>query len=305
MKKTFFCRVVEKLNRENYLDCLSDKMYLKLVFRAKMGMRLNLQNPQTFNEKLQWLKLHDRKPEYTSMVDKYEAKKYVAERIGEEYIIPTLGVWDNFEEIDFDSLPNQFVLKTTHDSGGVVICRDKISFDKKKAREKLEKSLKRNYYMQGREWPYKDVKPRIIAEQYMVDESGYELKDYKLFCFDGFAKAMFIASDRYKAGEETKFDFFDMDFKHLPFTNGHPNAEHEIKRPESFEKMKELAGKLSEGIPQVRVDFYDINGQIYFGELTLSHWGGMVPFKPEEWDYKFGEWIKLPDSIGGGVSDCQ
>ena len=293
-----------KLKVLGIFNHMSDVKYLKLMYRIYIGNKLNLDQPQTFNEKLQWLKLHDRKPEYTSMVDKYEAKKYVAERIGEEYIIPTLGVWDNFEEIDFDSLPNQFVLKTTHDSGGVVICRDKISFDKKKAREKLEKSLKRNYYMQGREWPYKDVKPRIIAEQYMVDESGYELKDYKLFCFDGFAKAMFIASDRYKAGEETKFDFFDMDFKHLPFTNGHPNAEHEIKRPESFEKMKELAGKLSEGIPQVRVDFYDINGQIYFGELTLSHWGGMVPFEPEEWDYKFGEWIKLPDSIEG-VSDCQ
>lgn len=304
-KRTIIHRGVGHLAAKGLFNKLDDETYIKLIYWARMGKRLNLKNPTSFNEKLQWLKLYDRRPEYSRMVDKYEAKKYVSEIIGEEYIIPTLGVWDTFDDINFDSLPDQFVLKCIHDSGGLVICRDKATFDISYARNIINKSLKNNYYLHAREWPYKNVKPRIIAEQYMVDESGYELKDYKLFCFDGFAKAMFIASDRYKKGEETKFDFFDMDFKHLPFTNGHPNATHEIKRPESFEKMKELAAKLSEGIPQVRVDFYDINGQIYFGELTLSHWSGMVPFEPEEWDYKFGEWIKLPDSIGGGVSDSK
>ncbi|MCC8173661.1 MAG: glycosyl transferase [Odoribacter sp.] len=283
------------------LAWMPDSAYLKLMYRAKMGKKLNLKNPQTFNEKIQWLKLHDRKPEYTQMVDKCEAKKYVSNIIGEEYIIPTLGVWDKFEDIDFDRLPEQFVLKCTHDSGGLVIVKDKSKMDVAAAREIINKSLKHNFYYYGREWPYKNVKPRIIAEKYMVYKSGFDLKDYKFFCFDGFAKAMFIASDRNVEGEDTKFDFYDMEFKHLPFTNGHPNADCEIKRPDSFDEMKALAAKLSAGIPQVRVDFYDINGKVYFGELTFAHWSGMVPFEPEEWDKKFGEWIKLPDSIGGGI----
>ena len=294
-------------NRENVNSLMRifrfipDELYLKIMYRLRMGKKLNLKNPKTFNEKLQWLKLHDRKPIYTTMVDKYEAKKYVADIIGEEYIIPTLGVWDCFNDIDFDTLPNQFVLKCTHDSGGLVICRDKNKLDKEKARKKIEKSLKCNFYWVGREWPYKNVKPRIIAEKYMVDESGYELKDYKIFCFDGFAKAMFIASDRQLEGEDTKFDFYNMDFKHLPFTNGHPNATREIKRPKHFDEMRNLAEKLSKGIPQVRVDFYEIGDNVYFGEITLSHWSGMKPFVPEEWDYKFGEWIQLPENVGG---DC-
>jgi hypothetical protein len=216
-------------------------------------------------------------------------------------IIPTLGVWDSFEQIDFSSLPGQFVLKCTHDSGGLVICKDKSMLDIEAARRKINRSLSTNYYKWGREWPYKDVKPRIIAEEYMVDESGYELKDYKFFCFDGIPKAMFIATDRGVENTETKFDFYDMDFKHLPFTNGHENSQKELRCPDTFEEMKRLAGLLSRGIPHVRVDFYDINGIVYFGELTFAHWSGMVPFKPDEWDYIFGEWIKLPDNIGGAL----
>lgn len=292
--------IVLYLASKGFFNFMDDKSYLKLMFRCKLGRKLNLDCPTTFNEKLQWLKLYDRNPMYSRMVDKYEAKKYVAEKIGEQYIIPTLGVWDCFDDIDFEQLPNQFVLKTTHDSGGIVICKDKSKLNIHAARDKIEKSLRTNYYLHGREWPYKNVKPRIIAEKYMVDESGFELKDYKIFCFDGFAKAMFIATDRQVEEEETKFDFYDMDFKHLPFTNGHPNSTCEIKRPESFEEMKSLAEKLSKGIPQVRVDFYDVNGNVYFGELTLFHFSGMTPFEPEKWDSKFGEWIKLPKSIGGG-----
>ncbi len=273
---------------------LPDRLWIQLKYRIFFGRFCDLNNPQTYNEKLQWLKLYNRKPEYTQMVDKYEVKKYIADLIGEEYIIPTLGVWDRFEDIDFDKLPNQFVLKCTHDSGGLVICQDKSKLDIVAARKKINKSLNRNYYYMHREWPYKDVKPRIIAEQYMVDESGYELKDYKWFCFDGEPKALFIATDRGVEGEETKFDFFDMEFNHLPFTNGHPNAGREIAKPQGFEEMKQLAAKLSQNIPHIRVDFYDINGKIYFGELTFYHWSGLTPFEPEEWDYTFGSWIKLP-----------
>lgn len=280
------------LSGQGFYDNMDDEAYLKRKYKACMGKEIHLDSPQTFNEKLQWLKLYDRKPEYTTMVDKYAVKKYVADIIGEEYIIPTLGVWNHFDEIDFDKLPNQFVLKCTHDSGGIVICKDKNKLDLKSAKKKIEKSLKQNYYWSGREWPYKDVKPRIIAEEYMIDESGYELKDYKFFCFNGEPKMMFIATDR---GSDTKFDFYDMEFNHLPFTNGHPNANKQIKKPKNYSTMLALSAKLSFGIPHVRVDFYNINGKIYFGELTFFHWSGLVPFEPEEWDYKLGSWLKLPE----------
>ncbi len=273
---------------------IPDKIFLKWLFRLKIGHPLDLSNPKSYNEKLQWLKLYNRRPEYIDMVDKAAAKDYVANIIGKEHIISTISIWESVDDIDFEKLPNQFVLKCTHDSGGVVICKDKSQLDIEQTKLRLRQGLKRNFYNYNREWPYKGVKPRIIGEEYMVDESGYELKDYKFFCFDGVPKALFIASDRGSVDEETKFDFFDMEFRHLPFTNGHPNSNYPINKPEGFEKMKELAAKLSEGIPHVRVDLYNINGKIYFGELTFFHWSGIVPFVPEEWDYTFGSWIKLP-----------
>ena len=272
----------------------SDEKYLKHKFKLEMGYDLNLNHPQTFNEKLQWLKLHDRNPLYTVMVDKYKAKEYVGNIIGSKYIIPTLGVWDKFEDIDFDKLPTQFVLKTTHDSGGVFICKNKEDFDIHAARLKLEKSLKRNFYYQGREWPYKNVKPRIIAEKYMVDEQTNELRDYKFFCFNGTPKMLFVATDRQNPTEETKFDFYDMDFKHLPFSNGHPNSHKPITKPDTFAEMVKLATILSKNIPHVRVDFYEINGKVYFGELTFYHWSGFMKFEPHEWDKKIGDLIHLP-----------
>lgn len=272
---------------------MSDKTYLQCKWWVNNGKKLDLENPVTFNEKLQWLKLYNRNPIYSTMVDKCEAKKYVANIIGDEHIIPTLGVYDSVEDIDFDSLPNQFVLKCTHDSGGIVICQDKTQFNRKEAIKKLRKGLKSNFYWTNREWPYKNVTPRIIAEKYMTDGDG-ELRDYKFFCFDGVPRVMFIASDRFNKEEETKFDFFDMEFNHLPFRNGHPNATKPIERPAGFDEMRMLASKLSKGIPQVRVDFYNINGQIYFGEMTFFHWSGFVKFDPEEWDYKMGEMIELP-----------
>lgn len=303
--KTFFHKgknwIFWRLQEQGLFNRMSDEAYLKMRYWLSMGKKLNLANPQTFNEKLQWLKLYDRNPEYTRMVDKYEAKKYVADRIGEEYIIPTLGVWERFDEIDFDALPDQFVLKCTHDSGGLVICRDKKTLDKEKARKKIEASLKMNYFYSGREWPYKNVKPRIIAEQYMEDTATAELRDYKIFTFDGVAKALFIATERGSSTEETKFDFFDTEFRHLPFTNGHPNAKVRPAKPETFDEMLRLAEKLSANIPHLRVDFYEVNGKAYFGELTFAHWSGMMPFEPAEWDETFGTWIKLPENIGGGI----
>ncbi len=287
-------KIFVTLGYRGKLNWMDDKTYLKLFYRGTMGKKLDLKNPKTFNEKIQWLKLYDRNPEYSKMVDKHEAKLYVADKIGEEYIVPSFGVWENFDDIDFSKLPDQFVLKCTHDCGGLVICKDKSKLDVAAAREKINKCLKKEYFWGSREWPYLAVKPRIIAEAYMEDEKTGELRDYKFFSFDGEAKVMFIASERQKEGAETKFDFFDMDFNHLPFTNGHPNADVMPEKPETFDKMRELAGKLSEGIPQVRVDFYEVNGKIYFGELTFSHWGGIVPFDPEEWDYKLGDMIKLP-----------
>ena len=282
-------------NRLGMYDHLPDEELLKRRFKATFGRELDLNNPRTFNEKLQWLKLYDRKPEYTRMVDKYEAKKYVAEIIGEEYIVPTLGVWDRFEDIDFDVLPDQFVLKCTHDSGGLVICRDKATLNIEKARKKINKSLATNFYLRGREWPYKDVKPRIIAEAYIQDEKTKDLPDYKFFCFNGEPKALFVATERNTVGEETKFDFFDMDFNHIDVRNGHPNGIVPPSKPACFEEMRRLAEILSADIPHLRVDFYEVNEKVYFGELTFFHWSGFVPFEPEQWDKQFGDWIILPE----------
>ncbi len=281
------------LSSKGFYNHISDEKYLKKKFKVLMKKELNLEHPKTFNEKLQWLKLYDRNPEYVKMVDKYEVKNYVAEKIGQEHIIPTFGVWDDFDDINFENLPDQFVLKCTHDSGGIVICKDKSNFNIDDARKKINKCLANEFFYYNREWPYKNVKPRIIAEKFMVDESGTELKDYKFFCFHGKPEYLFVATDR---PYDTKFDFYDLEFNHLPIKNGHPNANKVISKPKGFDKMIELSKKLSEGIPHVRVDFYDINGQVYFGELTFYHFSGMVPFEPEEWDYKFGEFIKLTNN---------
>ncbi len=292
---SFIKDFIFKLNHRGYLNFLSDKAFLKLMFKVRMGKNLDLKNPQTYNEKLQWLKLYDRNAEYSKLIDKCEVKKYVADLIGDEYIIKTLGVWDKFDDIDFDKLPNQFVLKCTHDSGGLVICKDKEKLDINAAKAKIESCLKKDYYKHGREWVYKNVSHRIIAEEYMEDSKTNELRDYKFFAFDGEVKAVFIATDRQLKDEETKFDFYDDKFNHLPFTNGHPNADVPPEKPENFEKMKELASILSKGLPHVRVDFYEVDGKIYFGEITFFHWSGMVPFEPKDWDYTFGSWIKLPE----------
>ena len=280
------------LGHREWFNWMSDEQYLKIAFWARMGKWPNIDHPKSFSEKLQWIKLHDRNPLYTKLVDKYEVKPLVAEKIGDEYIIPTIGVWDNVDQIDFDLLPNQFVLKCTHDSGGLVICKEKCKLDRNAAKKKLAACLKHSFYWGMREWPYKNVKPRVIAEQYMEDETG-ELRDYKFFCFNGTAKCLFVATDR---PNDTKFDFFDLGWNHLPIINGHPNNPNPIPRPQNFEKMVEIAEKLSSGIPHVRVDLYNIGGKIYFGELTFFHWSGMTRIEPLEWDYKLGEMLILPQT---------
>ena len=273
---------------------LPDKWFICLDYFRFFGKFPDLKNPQTFNEKLQWLKLYHRKPEFTQMVDKYAAKQYVAEKIGEQYVVPCYGVWDSFDEIPFAELPDQFVLKCTHDCGGIVICKDKSTLDIPRARKIINSSLKENYFWHAREWPYKNVKPRILAEQYLEDTHTGELRDYKFFCFNGEAKVLFVATDRQSENRETKFDFFDMEYTHLDIQNGHPNANTLVVKPRCFDQMQCLAGILSEGIPHVRVDFYEVAGHIYFGELTFFHWGGKMPFRPAAWDTVFGEWLHLP-----------
>ena len=295
-KEKIRLRLFSAFSRRGLLDFLSDKTYLKLKYWCAFGKSLNLKNPQTYNEKLQWLKLYDRKPLYTKLVDKVTVKDYVAQIIGKDYIIPTLGIWDSFDEIDFDSLPSQFVLKANHsgNSEGVVICKNKDSFDKEKAKMILGQALATDYYKDGREWPYKDVTRKIFAEEYLEDNDTRELRDYKFFCMNGVCRALFIATDRQKEGEEVKFDFYDSDFNHLDLIHGHANAEHKPQKPETFERMKQLAEAISKGLPEARCDFYEVNGHNYFGEITFFHHGGFVPFKPERWDQVFGDWIILP-----------
>lgn len=271
-----------------------DAKYLKILYRYRLGKTLNLEDPRTFNEKIQWLKLYDRKALYTQIVDKYEVRNYIKEKIGEKYLIPLIGVYNSFDEINFESLPAQFVIKCTHDSGGLVICKDKSKLDIEKARKKINKCLNRNYFYNTREWPYKNIKPRIVIEKYMVDESRTELKDYKFFCFDGKVNALFVATDR---GIDTRFDFFDTDFNKIPLKQYYENGNKQINKPKGYKEMLELASELSKGFPHVRVDLYDINGKIYFGELTLSHFSGLKRFEPEKYDYIFGDWISLPNRI--------
>ncbi len=282
------------LMNKNFFKWIPDKKYIKIKYKLEMNKKLNLQNPQMFNEKLQWLKLYDRNPAYTKMVDKYEAKKYVADIIGREYIIPTLGVWEKFEDIDFSKLPNQFVLKCTHDSGGLVICRDKSKLNMKEARRKINKSLKRNYYLIHREWPYKKVRPRIIAEKYMATYKQKELIDYKFFCFNGEPKFLYV-SEGLSNHENARISFANMNYEKTEFYRKDYRPFDKLPdKPTNFDKMKELSKKLSKNIPFIRVDFYEVNGQIYFGELTFFPCSGFIPFEPEEWDRKLGDMLKLP-----------
>lgn len=271
------------------------KLYLKLSYRLKLGKQLNLYNPKTFNEKLQWLKINNRKAEYTNMVDKIEAKKYVASIIGYDHIIPTIAEYDQIEDIDWNGLPNQFVMKCTHDSGGIIICKDKAQFNVKNAIKKLKKGLNKSYYYQNREWPYKNVKPRIICEEYKVDESGYELKDYKLFCFNGVVKCLKVDFNR---AVDHHANYYDQNWNILKFGESKfpPDYTRKIEKPTTLEKMIFFAEQLSQGIPFVRIDFYSIKDKVFFGEITFFPASGMGKFTSDKWDEKLGSWIELPNN---------
>lgn len=290
--------IVHAVNFLHLGQYLSDKAYTQLVWRAHKGYPLNLDNPQTFNEKLQWLKLNYHKPEYITMVDKYKAKKYVADRIGTEHVIPLLGFWQRPEDIDFDKLPHQFVLKCNHTSGiGLIICKDKAKLDKGKAIQELNRGFHDNYFLRNREWPYKDVERVIIAEEYKEDESGYELKDYKLYCFGGEPHFCQVDFGKSKSKDRTDFyrNIYDTDWHLMDIQYSHPNDPNTaIPQPSQWEQMKDLAKVLSNGEPFARIDFYNIGDLVLFSEITFYPIGATGWFKPNEWDRTFGELIKLP-----------
>lgn len=304
MKRPFYNAVHSLLFNQRHLVtalCVrlgflfSDKTYLKIMHRLELHKKLDLDNPQTYNEKLQWLKLYYHRPDFVTMADKEAVKAYVASKIGSEYVVPLLGKWNRVKDIDWDMLPNQFVLKTNHDGGnnGIVICKDKSSFNKRKAKKRLKWSLRRNTFLLGREWPYKDIPRKVFAEQYMENFGSKDLLDYKFLCFDGKVKLLFVASERQgKTG--VKFDFFDEDFNHLNLFQSHPNAKKTPEKPKNFQLMKEIAEKLSAGIPHVRVDLYEVNGKVYFGEYTFFSLGGWAGFHPQKYDYLLGSYIQLP-----------
>lgn len=280
---------------------LPDRIYLRFKFRFKMGYWFDFDNPKTFSEKLQWLKLNNQQSEYVMMVDKYEVKKYVTKKIGEQYVVPLLGVWNSTEEIDFSTLPDKFVLKTTHGGGstGVVICKDKTKLDKDLAFIKLNRSLKHSIYLTDREWPYKNVPRRIIAEQYIEEKtlvSGKiteELSDYKFFCFNGKPMYCQVIRDRH---ENESIDFYDMNWQHQEFVGLNPfvcNGMTPVPCPSNLKLMIDICIKLSEDIPFVRVDLYSVGDLVYFGELTFFPASGFGKFRPDEWNMRLGDMINL------------
>lgn len=267
-----------------------DETWIKLKYRYCFGRKIDLNNPQSFNEKLNWLKLKDRNPRYTLMADKYEAKKIVSELIGEQYVVPCYGVWDHFEDINFDELPDEFALKCNHNSGGGVLCRNKKTIDKEELSKRFNRWLTEEFYQYGREWPYKNIKRRILAEQLLDDHSGKELRDYKFWCFNGEPKVMYITNK----AREIYENFYDMDYRPLSINHGFKRVVPEYDKPENFDLMKDLAKKLSKGVPFVRVDFFDVNGRVYFGEFTFFDWAGFRPFKDWNMDIELGRMLKLP-----------
>ncbi len=269
----------------------SDEEYIKRMFKLRLGYELNLDNPRTFNEKLQWLKLYNRKKEYILMSDKYLVRDYIAHTIGEEYLVPLIGVYDYPEQIDFDTLPDQFVLKCNHNSGtGMYICEDKSKIDVKKVRDNLKKGLDEDYFLKGREWPYKDIKRKIVCEKYLGKGDGTGLRDYKFYCFNGEPKFFLVSSNRLF---DVRFDFFDIQGNPLPFSQGAKRGFVSLGDA-NIDKMSKIARKLSTGIPHVRIDLYQVDKKIYFGEMTFFDSSGFDGFDPKEWDYIFGDYLILP-----------
>lgn len=272
-----------------YTCILPDKMYLKKVYKVRTGKKLNLKNPKTFTEKSNWLKLYDRNPLYTIMADKYKAREYIAEKVGEEYLVPLLGVWDSPDEIDFDALPDQFVLKCNHDNG-VIICKDKSQLDIEAVKQNLSNRLKRDYYKKLREWPYKNIPRKIICEKYMVNTNGEKVLDYKLFCFGGNVKLVEVNSERFT--DSPKEDHYNADWEHVNVT-GKPMAGDVFEKPAYYKELNKIAQVLAKDMPFVRVDFNYWDNKIYIGEMTFFYGGAVQLFK-EPWETRLGEWIELP-----------
>ena len=276
---------------------IPDSWYLKFRYKEAFGKTLNLKNPQTFNEKIQWLKINDRNPLYHKLVDKYEVKTIVANLIGEEYIIPTICERvSTLYELDKSKLPNQFVLKCNHDAASVVVCKDKSTFDWEIAEIRLNQCLHRDYYhFENKQWAYKGIKPYIFAEQYMEDVETQDLPDYKFYCFNGKVKCIFVGRDRFTSEKGVLVNLYDRDWNKLPFEHYHPNYEGNIPRPQNLDEMIEIAEKLAKYLnnPFIRIDLYDINGKVYFGEFTFYPGGGVEEFRPKIWDYTLGSWIDL------------
>lgn len=286
--------IICSLGNHNLLNWMPSDMYLKLLYKARTGKKLDLVNPKGYCEKLQWIKVYLHDPLYVQLVDKYTVRKYIADKIGEKYLIPVIHVWDNASEINPEELPDQFVLKCTHDSGSITICKNKASFDFEAARQKLTKHLKQGTYWATREWPYKNVTPRIIAEQYMEDESGIELKDYKVLCFDGKPKLIELHMGRYR-GTHTQ-DFYDTEWNLTGITqNGCVTSDKPYPKPECFDEMLRLSTLLAEGFPHIRVDWYVVNGRLYFGELTFFDASGFDLFDDPKVERMLGDWITLPE----------
>lgn len=293
-------RAYNYLTYKGGMKWVPDALHLRLMMRASIGAWPNLKSPRTFNEKLQWLKLYDRNPLYTTLVDKYAVKDWVAERIGAQYITETYARWDRAEDIDISSLPERFVLKTNHDCGGIAICRDRSEFNLEAAKRKLAKHLRQNYYWGGREWPYKNVRPCIFAEEYIEPEATGDLLDYKIMCFGGRARCEFTCTGR--SNNDLRVDFYDLEWNHLPFTRHYKNADVPPEAPVRLRDMVAFAELLAANIPFVRVDFYEVAGSLYFGEMTFYPGSGFEEFNPEEWDERLGSWIELPTVAGGGGS---
>ena len=298
-----FYKIIYVLKKPNIIfdkifciPLIPDHIVIKYQYKIKTGKKLNIANPVLYNEKLQWLKLNNKKPEYSEMIDKYEVRKFVAHTIGEEYLIPLLGVWESFDEIPFDTLPQQFVLKCTHDSGSFIICHNKDLLNIPMVRNMFNKKISRNYYWKTREWAYKNINPRIIAEKLMTDESGYELKDYKIYCFNGEPKIIQVDFNRHNI--DHKVNYYSPELEYQPFSHvKQTDPEVSIPKPQCLEQMLFLAKTLSASIIHVRVDMHVINNRIYFGELTFYDWAGYGNFDPPEWDRIFGDWIILPSQL--------
>lgn len=277
------------------LSVLPDKLYLRIYYFATTGRMIHFKNPKGFNEKLQWIKIYDRHPEHSKLVDKLAVREHIKEVWGEEHLFPLLGYWKSFEDIDFSQLPNQFVLKCNHDSGSTKVIRDKAALtqeDMDALRKHFARRLKHDFFYAGREYPYKGLDRYIMAEQLMVDEVNPEksIEDYKFYCFNGVPKLMFVVSER---SADCRIDFFDMEFNHQKIYQSHPNSDKMIERPKLFEEMKRVAAKLSQGLRHVRIDLYELNGKLFFGEYTFFDGGGFQLIHPEKWELKLGDWIDL------------